>query len=81
MILDAALSDRRCWWLTPEADKRTFFDVTRDTGLRPEEYPHITFASGPRKTVHSFPDKLTIGIEKEDTSHQLLLLNLHMPAP
>ena len=35
MILDAVLSDRRCWWLSPEADKRTFFDATKATGLCP----------------------------------------------
>ena len=28
VFLDAVLSDRRCWWLSPEADKRMFFDVT-----------------------------------------------------
>jgi hypothetical protein len=81
MILDAVLSDQRCWWLSPEADKRTFFDVTQQTGLRPEEYPHITFASGPRKTVRCFPDKLPVGIEKEDTSRFvfLYLVNRRIP--
>ena len=49
MILDAVLGDRRCWWLSPEADKRTFFDTTQETGLSPEEYPHITFRSGSRE--------------------------------
>jgi hypothetical protein len=58
MILDAVLSDRRCWWLSPECDKRTFFDRTQPTGLSPDEYPHI----------RCFPDKLPIGIEKQDTS-------------
>jgi hypothetical protein len=33
MTLDAVLSDRRCWWLSPEADKRAFFN-SRGTGLR-----------------------------------------------
>jgi predicted nucleic acid-binding protein len=81
MILDAVLSDRRCWWLSPEADKRTFFDMTQETGLRPEEYPHITFASGSRRTVRCFPDKLPIGIEKEDTSRFvfLYLVNRRIP--
>ena len=81
MILDAVLSDRRCWWLSPEADKRTFFNVTQETGLRPEEYPHITFGSGSRKTVRCFPDKLPIGIEKEDTSRFvfLYLVNRRIP--
>jgi hypothetical protein len=81
MILDAVLSDRRCWWLSPEADKCTLFDVTHETGLRPEEYPHITFASGSRKTVRRFPDKLPVGIEKEDTSRFvfLYLVNRRIP--
>ena len=60
MILDAVLSDRRCWWLSPEADKRSFFDA-RDTGLRPDEYPHISFGSGRHRTIRCFPDKLPIG--------------------
>jgi hypothetical protein len=81
MILDAVLSDRRCWWLSPEADKRTFFDMTQQTGLRAEEYPHITFASGSRKTVRCFPDKVPVGIEKEDTSRFvfLYLVNRRIP--
>ncbi len=81
MVLDAVLSDRRCWWLSPEADKRTFFDVAQETGLGPEEYPHITFRSGSLKTVRCFPDKLPIGIEKEDTSRFvfLYLVNRRIP--
>ncbi|MGE3512204.1 MAG: hypothetical protein AB7N65_25350, partial [Vicinamibacterales bacterium] len=81
MILDAVLNDRRCWWLSSEADKRTFFDVTQETGLGPEEYPHITFRSGSRKTVRCFPDKLPIGIEREDTSRFvfLYLVNRRIP--
>ena len=49
MILDAVLGDRRCWWLSPECDKRAFFDLTQQTGLRPEDYPHIAFGVGPQK--------------------------------
>ena len=30
MILDAVLGDRRCWWLSPEADKRRSSTSTRD---------------------------------------------------
>ena len=55
MILDAVLSDRRCWWLSPEADKRMFFDLTRETGLRPEEYPHITFGQRHGGPSAAFP--------------------------
>jgi hypothetical protein len=65
MILDAVLGDPRCWWLSPEGDKRAFFDHTQQTGLRPEDYPHIAFGAAPRKTIRCFPDKLPIGIEKD----------------
>jgi predicted nucleic acid-binding protein len=49
--------------------------------VRPEEYPHITFASGSRKTVRCFPDKLPVGIEKADTSRFvfLYLVNRRIP--
>ena len=81
MILDAVLGDRRCWWLSPECDKRAFFDLTQQTGLRPEEYPHIAFGAAPRKTIRCFPDKLPIGIEKDDTSRFvfLYLVNRRIP--
>ena len=46
MILDPVLGDRRCWWLNPECDKRVFFDLTQQTGLGPEDYPHIAFGAG-----------------------------------
>ena len=81
MILDAVLTDRRCWWLSPEPDKRTLFDVTQQTGLRPEDYPHITFGVSSRRTVRCFPDKLPIGIEKEAASRFvfLYLVNRRLP--
>ena len=81
MILDAVLTDWRCWWLSPGTDKRAFFDTTQPTGLRPEDYPHITFTSGSSKTVRCFPDKLPIGTEKADTSRFvfLYLVNRRIP--
>ena len=65
----------------PGTDKRAFFDTTQQTGLRPEDYPHITFASGSRETVRCFPDKLPLGIEKADTSRFvfLSLVNRRIP--
>jgi len=72
MILDAVLGDRRCWWLSPAEDKRTFFDA-RETGLRDEEYPHISFGAGRNKIIRCFPDKLPIGIDKEDTGRFVFL--------
>jgi hypothetical protein len=81
MILDAVLNDRRCWWLSPEVDKRAFFDARQDTDFRLEEYPHVAFGSGPRKTVRCFPDKLPIGIEKDDVRRFvfLYLVNRRIP--
>jgi hypothetical protein len=81
MILDAVLGDRRCCWLSPECDKRTFFDVTQGTGLSPEEYPHVGFGAGRTKTIRCFPDKLPIGIEKQDTSRFVFvyLVNRRVP--
>jgi hypothetical protein len=80
MILDAVLGDRRCWWLSPAEDKRTFFDA-RETGLRDEEYPHISFGAERQKIIRCFPDKLPIGIDKEDTGRLvfLYLVNRRIP--
>ena len=75
MILDAVLGDRRCWWLSPECDKRAFFDLTQQTGLRPEDYPSIAFGAGRAEVIRCFPDKLPIGIQKDDTS-QFVFLDL-----
>lgn len=72
MILDAVLQDRRCWWLSPAEDKRTFFDV-REIRLRDEEYPHIPFGAGRDKIIRCFPDKLPIGVDKEDTGRFVFL--------
>jgi hypothetical protein len=81
MILDVVLGDRRCWWLSPEADKRRFFDLTRETGLRPDEYPHVAFGSGPQKTIRCFPDKLPIGIDKDDTRQVVFLYLVNRRVP
>ena len=81
MILDAVLGDRRCWWLSPEADKRRFFGLKRESWLQPEDYPHIAFGSGRQRTIRCFPDKVPIGIEKDHTDHVvfLYLVNRRLP--
>ena len=72
MILDAVLGDRQCWWLSPAEDKRTFFDA-RESGLRDEEYPQIWFGAGRNRIIRCFPDKLPIGLDKQDTSRVVFL--------
>jgi len=81
MILDAVLGDRRRWWLSPESDKRACFDVTQQAGLWPEEYPHIAFGPGPAKTIRCFPDKVPIGIDKDDTSRFVFLYLVNRRGP
>jgi hypothetical protein len=81
MLLDAVLADRRRWWLSPESDKRAFFDLTHQTGLGPEAYPHIAFGGGPAQTIRCFPDKVPIGIEKTDTSRFVFLYLVNRRVP
>lgn len=75
MVLDAVLGDRRCWWLSPEADKRRFFDALREPALEPSDYPQIAFGSAARQTRRYFPDKLPIGLVKDDP-HQFVFVYL-----
>jgi hypothetical protein len=81
MILDTVLGDRRCWWLSPDADKQRFFGLKRESWLQPEDYPHIAFGSGRQRTIRCFPDKLPIGIEKDhpDRVVFLYLMNRRLP--
>jgi hypothetical protein len=81
MILDAILGDRRCWWLSPADDKWKFFCLMRDNYLRREDYPHIAFGSGRQRTIRCFPDKLPIGVEKDENSHLVCvyLANRRLP--
>lgn len=81
MILDAVLADRRCWWLSPEGDKRRFIALMRDNNLRTEDYPHIAFGSGRQRTIRCFPDKLPIGVDKDNTSHLIFLYLVNRRVP
>jgi len=81
MILDAVLGDRRCWWLGQAADKWRFFCLKRDNYLQPDDYPNIAFGSGRQRTVRCFPDKLPIGIQKDDHDRVVFpyLVNRRLP--
>ena len=81
MILDGVLSSRDCWWMSSERDKRSYFSVTRETGLSAPEYPQIAFGSGLQKTVRYFPDKLPIGVVKRDLGHHVFLYLVTRPIP
>ncbi len=81
MILDGVLGDRRCWWLSSEGDKKRFFSLRRENWLRTEDYPHIAFGSGRQRTIRCFPDKLPIGIEKNNTDHVVFLYLVNRRVP
>ena len=83
MILDAVLGIRRL--LVAESRKLTsgrFFDFTqRDLAAARGLPAHRLRISGRQRTIRCFPDKLPIGIEKDDTSRFvfLYLVNRRLP--
>ena len=67
MVLDAVVADRTVTWLGTEFDKRSYFmRRLRDPKVKLEEYPRLTFGTGPTAKHRYFPDKLPIGIDRED---------------
>jgi len=81
MILDAVLDDRRSWWLSLEGDKKRYFSLRRENWLRPEDYPHLAFGSGRQRTIRCFPDKLPLGLAKDNNDQVvfLYLVNRRLP--
>jgi hypothetical protein len=76
MILDSVLADRDHTWLGTERDKLAYFNLMLRTGLKADEYPHITFGDGSGKTTRYFPDKLPIGMEKRGGFYRHVFLYL-----
>jgi hypothetical protein len=73
MLLDAVLGDTTHTWLGTERDKVAYFDDAFESDTR-LFYPKLTFGEGRQQTVRYFPDKLPIGIAKEDRRHLFLYL-------
>ena len=73
MLLDAVFADPNHWWLGTERDKVAYFDDAFEKDRR-LFYPKLTFGEGRQKTVRYFPDKLPIGIAKEDRHHVFIYL-------
>jgi hypothetical protein len=73
MLLDAVIGDTKHWWLGTERDKVAYFDDAFEQDYR-LFYPKLTFGEGREKTVRYFPDKLPIGIAKDDRRHVFLFL-------
>src|SRR5262249_37982769 len=73
MLLDAVLGDGKHWWLGTERDKVAYFDDAFENDTR-IYYPKLIFGDGPQKTVRFFPDKLPIGIAKDNGRHVFLYL-------
>jgi hypothetical protein len=70
MLLDAVLDDGEFMWLSTEADKSRYF-LLRLAEYRFErsDLPHLTFGSGPSKTLRLFPDKFPIGVDPIGDRH------------
>ena len=81
MILDAVLGDRRCWWLSPECDKRAFFDLTQQTGLRSRGLPAHRVRSGAEEDDPLLPGQVADRHREGDTSRFvfLYLVNRRIP--
>ena len=76
MVLDAVIADRTVTWLGTEFDKRSYFmRRLRDPKVKLEEYPRLTFGTGAAAKHRYFPDKLPIGIEREDHVFVYLVTN------
>lgn len=76
MVLDAVVADRTVTWLGTEFDKRSYFmRRLRDPKVKLEEYPRLTFGTGAAAKHRYFPDKLPIGIEREDHVFVYLVTN------
>ena len=73
ILLDAVLGDSKHWWLGTERDKVGYFDDAFENSSR-LFYPKLTFGEGRQQTVRYFPEKLPIGIAKDDGRKVFLYL-------
>jgi hypothetical protein len=80
MLLDAVLEDTKHRWLGTERDKVAYFDERFDKDCR-IFYPQLKFGEGKAKTIRYFPDKLPIGVGRDDRRHVFLyLVTCRVPA-
>ena len=81
MVLDAALGDRRCWWLSPECDKRAFFDPHSADRTATRRLPAHRLRSGtnehhpllPGQVAHRHPEG------RHESIRVLYLVNRQLP--
>ena len=68
MLLDVVLGDQHHYWLGTEKDKVGYLQNHDRSGdkLADEVFPKLVYGAGQSKTIRYFPDKLPIGIEKQD---------------
>ena len=64
MLLDAILADRDRRWLAAEWDKVTHFTLAQQ--IPRADLPALTFHAGNVETVRYFPDKLPIGVTRDE---------------
>jgi hypothetical protein len=74
MVMDGVLADRSLTWLASEREKRRHFKQRLGNSLRNDEYPRLVFGKKPNVTVRYFPDKLSIGYERDQYRHVFIYL-------
>jgi hypothetical protein len=74
MVLDAVLADRTFTWLGTESDKRSYFMRRLQGRVQLREFPRLTFGAGTTARHRYFPDKLPVGIQRDQTDHVFLYL-------
>lgn len=75
MLLDIVLGDKNHYWLGTEKDKVGYFRAGDRYGekLKDDVLPRFVYRSGESETIRYFPDKLPIGIVKEDHDRHLFV--------
>jgi hypothetical protein len=72
MLLDAVLADRERMWLATEREKLAHFTLTLQVPRH--DLPRLTFRAPDSETVRYFPDKLPIGIDRDERTHIFVYL-------
>jgi hypothetical protein len=74
MLLDAVLAEPAVHWLGAEPEKVRHFLLTCSSRLRREDLPLLTFHGEANSTVRYFPDRVPIGLDREQDRHVFLYL-------
>ena len=83
MLLDVVLGDTKHCWIGTEKDKVGYFQKLEVFGhkLTDNVLPRVVFGTGERRTTRYFPDKLPIGVSREDRDRIVFVFLVRQPSP